>query len=702
MKAPVPYPLIRLLFPYGTGILIAMNTGASSHLPWILFLLMMGVWGTYVFYVARKISYSTRWIFGAMLFLMIGVCGYEMTLLRTPSLAPDHFMNQTPQPNRWVLRILGPPQARERSVRAEAEVVACGDTLGLHPASGHIMLYFLHDSSALQLTYGDLLVSGLCPAGIPPPANPGAFDYQRYMSFRGIYHQAFLQKDDYRKIGCGYTNPLFRLAYDARSKILTLLDQNGLGGQEFAVTSALLIGYTDKLDQDLLTAYSGTGAMHILSVSGMHVGLIYAVLNMLLWFFDRFRHGFVPKALLLLLFIWAYATLTGLSPSVLRAASMFSIIVIGQAVNRAGDIFNSLAASALLLLIVNPFFLMDIGFQLSYVAVIGIISLQRPISSWWTPRYWLLRQGWSLTSVSIAAQLATFPLGLYYFQQFPNYFLLTNLVALPLSSAVIYLALLVLAASPLPVLSVWLGQLLSWLVILLNNSISFLEKLPGSVTRGAFITGPETLILYGALLFFLIYCYRKKSKALLFALGAFLLLGSSFFWRSLQHQFRQQLVIYSDSKSTAVECIHGRQQVFLADSLLLNDTRKRDFVRGGLADAYGLKSYTQQPWSVSAEEGLHQTFFHHQRYLQFCHYRMVRLSKAEKAAARLRVDALLVTGNPDMNVNEMLACYDTKLLVIGADNWKKNKERWKRQCAESGITCWPLAEAGALIIDMAD
>lgn len=698
MKSRVPYPLIRLFFPFTAGILLALNVGHPRHFPWVVFPALLLLWGAYVFYVARKISYSTRWIFGVFLYVFMIMCGYELTLLRTPAMAKNHFMHQVPQPNQMMLRILSPPQARERSIRVEAEVVACGDTNGMRPVSGRLMLYFIQDSSAFQLAYGDLVVTGLRPEPIPPPSNPAAFNYKQYMAFRGVYHQGFLRKNEYRVIGKGATNPLMRFAYAVRGYILNILNQNGLGGQEYAVTSALLVGYTDKLDQDLLTAYSGTGAMHILSVSGMHVGLIYAVLNMLFWFFDRMRYGRVPKAVLLLLFIWAYATLTGLSPSVLRAASMFSIIVIGQAVSRSGDIYNSLAASALILLVVNPYFLMDIGFQLSYIAVLGIVSLQKAITAWWTPRWWLWRQGWSLISVSIAAQLATFPLGLYYFQQFPNYFLLTNIVALPLSSLIIYLALVVLAASMLPWLSVWLAQLLSWMVMALNGSICFLEKLPGAVTRGVYISGLETLLLYLLIVFLLLYLYRIKKWALLMALAMAVLLSSSVLMRSVRRQQQQMIVVYDAGKATAIEFIQQQQQVFLGDSLLLNDARKRDYIRGGWAETCGLSGFT--PVSLQAEHPnlLSRSFFQYRRFFQFHNYRIALVKTAEKSNSRLRTDCVVLSGNPDMNVKDVLACYRTQKIVIDASNSKKNCARWKQQCAALGVDCWPVADSGALTI----
>ena len=441
MKRWNPYPLLRLFFPFTAGILLVLYGGASIHIPVVVLLSLWLLNAGYTFYLTRKIPWSLRWMHGLFLYAFLFLLGYELTLSNTTALKNQHLCRQTKRGDYSVVRITAPPQIRDKSVRAEAELLLNGDTNGLKPAEADLLLYLARDSNAVNLKYGDELLLSRPPELLEESGNPEAFDYRRYLWNKGITHRLFCKSGEWRYLQKGYVNPVYTMAYAARDRILRMLAENGLAGQEYAVTAALLIGYTDALDADLLRDYSGTGAMHILSVSGMHVGLIYAVLNMLLFFFNRYPWGKFPKAFFMLSFIWMYAIVTGLSPSVLRAASMFSIIVAGNAFSRQTDIYNSMAASAMMLLMVDPHFITDTGFQLSYVAVLGIVMLQPAISKWWSPKNWLLRQIWSITAVSIAAQIATFPMGMYYFRQFPNYFLLTNIVALPLSSAVIYLAL---------------------------------------------------------------------------------------------------------------------------------------------------------------------------------------------------------------------------------------------------------------------
>lgn len=699
MSKHIPYPLIRLFFPFTAGILTAIYSGYNRHIPTEVFAAIVLTTAFYVFYFARKISYKTRWVYGVLLYAIMACCGYELTLQRTPALATDHFLNLSNPSQNLLVRICAPPQIRDKSVKAEAEMLLNGDSAKAVSCTGQLMLYLVKDSAAMQLAYGDLVLLHAIPERVAPPANPGAFDYQTYLANRGVYHQVFARNNDWKRVGVGQQNPLYALAYRARSKILGIFSDNHLEGREFAVTSALLVGYTDKLDADLLNDYSGTGAMHILSVSGMHVGLIYAVLNLLLFFFDKMRYGKIPKALLLLIFIWAYAIISGLSPSVLRAAAMFSLIVLGNSFNQSSDIFNNLAASAMVLLMINPYFITDMGFQLSYVAVIGIVALQPAISAWWVPKSWLLKQGWSITSVSIAAQLATFPLGLYYFHQFPNYFLLTNIVALPLSTAIIYFALVVLAVSFFPALSVILAKMLSWMVLALNTSISWIEGLPGSVTRGAFISGYETLCIYAIILCVLWYLFSRKKRALFASLVMSLLLCISFLYHNVMIEKQNLWVVYDAGKSPAMDFIRQRERLILADSVVLTDGQKIDYASGGLMESRGIRHFSGMNQQADFGGTLNEGVFKYHSFIQFLQHRVALVRCREESSQPLVVDYVVLGGNVDMSISEVLQNYQTGMIIIDATNSQYKANAWLLECQKLKVSCWSVPNSGAFVLE---
>ena len=259
--------------------------------------------------------------------------------------------------------------------------------------------------------------------------NPGAFNYQRYAAFQGIYHNVFLKDKDWQVVPGNTKNWFYDFVYSARAYVLSVLRNTiHTGKDELGIAQALLIGYTNDLDKDLVQAYSNTGVVHIIAISGMHLGLIYVLL---LWIFTKMpliNKSKLVQLILILTCLWLFAFLTGASPSVLRAAVMFSCIAIGKNLKKDVSIFTSLAASALILLCFNPYYLWAVGFQLSYLAVIGIVVFQKPIYNCLYIKNKWIDKVWQLMAVSTAAQLLTFPLCIYYFHQFPNLFLLQILL----------------------------------------------------------------------------------------------------------------------------------------------------------------------------------------------------------------------------------------------------------------------------------
>jgi competence protein ComEC len=699
LKSWNPYPLVRAFFPFAAGIVTAILLDREFHIPLWIFILLIAFSGFYVFYFSKKISYKTRWIFGVFMYLLMFACGFELCILRTAKFNSDHYCKIETPGNYTYVRITAPPQVREKSVRVEAEILATGDSSISIACSGNVMLYFAVDSSSTTLEYGDILALNVRPEEVKAPANPGEFDYQNYLAMRGVYHQAYVPERAFIKTGVGYQNPLFQWAFDARDKILKIFIDNGLAGREYAVTSALLIGYTEKLDADLLHNYSGTGAMHILSVSGLHVGIIFIVLNALLFFLDKFKHGKVPKTVILIMAIWAYALLTGLSPSVLRASLMFSLIVLSGAFNRDSDIYNNLAASAIALLIINPFFITDIGFQLSYLAVLGIVSIQHPVSSLWTPRWWLLKQIWGIVSVSIAAQLLTLPVCLYYFHQFPNYFLITNLIAIPLSSLVMYVAMIVLALSFAPLISGFMAKFLVWLVYTLNSTIGFIEKMPGSLSDGLYINVPEMLLLYALIILLLLFFIRKQKRMLIPAAFVTILLLFSFLFRNIDSIKQNEWAVYNIKKTTAIDLISGRHRTLLADSSLLSDPNKLDFHTGNFMDKLGINSEIRLWRKTLQFNDPVRGVFSEKGYIQFLDKRIAVIDGPEAAMRKLKVDYLIISGNPQLKIAEILECYNTGIIIIDASNSKYKAEKWLKECRKLKMPCWSVQHNGAFVAE---
>jgi competence protein ComEC len=365
---------------------------------------------------------------------------------------------------------------------------------------------------------------------------------------------------------------MFALALDIRDRLLKVLKDNGLSGQEFSVSAALLLGYVNDIDPGLKSAFAASGTMHILSVSGMHVGIIFIFLDTVLSFLDKLRFGRSMKCLTEILFIWSYAAVTGFSPAVLRSAASLSLLIAGKTIRRQPEMMNVLATSVFILLIAEPGLLTDVGFQLSYLAVIGIVMMYKPIYSLYHTRLWFPDKVWGLIAVSMAAQLSTFPLSLFYFHRFPNYFILSNLIIVPLSNGIIFMGITSLLLSPIP----FAGKLsvagLKFLVHLLNACVLWIEHLPGSVSKGFFPGIPDVLVIYMLIVSMCLFLMKKQQVFLLVVLVCIVILEALVVYGDYKGTKGYYLAIHKGSMGYVIRIIKGRKELcFNSDIKMMND-----------------------------------------------------------------------------------------------------------------------------------
>ncbi|MEG1572927.1 MAG: ComEC/Rec2 family competence protein, partial [Bacteroidales bacterium] len=380
---------------------------------------------------------------------------------------------------------------------------------------GKAILYFQKDSTNAHLEYGQCVWVKLVLKKITNEPSI-SFDYARFLARKQIYYQGYVQSQN--TVFCSEYNGNFLIknALILQSNLIHILTKVGLDGREFTLASALLLGQMGDMDEDLQQAYRSAGLIHILCVSGLHIGLFATVLLSILSFLQNKRWLLILKLSIVCACIWIYAFIVGLSPSVLRSTVMFSFVSLGQCFNRENDIYRSLLSSAFLLLLINPYTLFSIGFQLSYLAVIGIVCFQKLFLKIWHPKYKICKYLWELIGVSISAQLATTPLIIYYFHQFPNYFLLSNIVGSPLSSLLLPLgmSILFLAHIYLPI-AMGMAYLFIWTLRILNTSVLYIEKLPHALWN-------IQLSLWGSLLLYALILFSfgaivKQKKQFVFA-----------------------------------------------------------------------------------------------------------------------------------------------------------------------------------------
>ncbi len=657
-----PYPLIRLVAAFAAGIFSAVLHVMEIRLSWVWPAALLGAVVALAGFPGYLSGYRLRWIRGVLIMALFVLLGNQYTLDYLPQ---DFSGDEQSVPARegiYLAEISGQPAVRKKTVRMTAEIFACDSFGRLTRGEGRSLLYMQLAPEVVMLRTGDLVVFSGKPSMLPGPVTPGAFDMRKYYGRQGIRSQVYVTQAKWRFLSGPSGFSVRRAAGEIRDRLLTILHENQVTGEEFAVAGALLLGYVSEIDKDLLQDYSSSGAMHILSVSGMHVGVIYLFLEFMIGLAGR-RYRQRPwttwiKTAVMIVSIWAYAVITGLSPPVQRAAIMLGMIILGKSLKRQPEILNILAASLFLILISDPFLVLDVGCQFSYLAVAGIVLLYKPVYDLYVTSRWFPDKVWSLVAVSIAAQLATFPLGLYVFHQFPNYFLLTNLLAVPLSSLIIYTGILLLALGSVPWLGPLTGKALSLMVWLLNQVVRMIDSLPGSVTRGIFLTLPDLFLLYALILFFFLYFLKKKKIWLFLFLSALILVSASRLVRRVSNNVRTEILVYH-GKTTNIDFHLGDRHF-----LIMQDPFKPpdDYLKTALVNQWAsngvvhhFSGYLKPDMGDTAFQNAPDFLTRHGNYLHFCGKRIVLLNQELKGVPGipLHADILVVCQGVRMKKEEM-------------------------------------------------
>ncbi len=696
-------PLLKILIPFVCGILIAL-TGIEFSLHWSFFVLLCAF---LLFFILRykKIvkNYQNRWTFGLIFSLFVFCSSYQFTYQRL-AIEPNDLLYVSTGNDTLIADVSEPISIRENTVRVVINSTEYKSENHWNKITGKSLVYFQKDSLSQAINYGDKLVLSGFFGATKEPSNPGEFNFKQHLSYKGIHTQGYVKKGNWKVISSGEGSRITAVALDIRSYFLKIFTDNSISGDEFGVVAALLLGYTDKLDADLMKSYANTGVMHVLSVSGMHVGVIFIGLNFLLAFLDRKKWGKLTKALLLIIFIWMYAAITGFSPAVCRAAAMITFVIVGKSSGRYTNIYNTLAASALFLLLINPLYIADLGFQLSYISVIGIVMLQKPISRLWYPRKWFMKQVWLLISVSIAAQLATLPISIFYFHQFPNYFLFSNLTIVPFANIVIYNGILVLFFSPITAIAGILAKILTFLLWSLNSIISFIDSLPYSTSQGLMINVSEVLIMYFFLVFIILFfSFNKKIffKAALMMIIFFLVSFNIRYFKSLNNK---EFAVYSVNKSCALGFIKGREHILLSDSAVLNNKKTQSyFLINGL-----LKKGVNEQNNISfnefsvAEKTLPNLYLNN-NFIQFYDKRIGIISKTNSKkiySGQITLDYLILSGNIKADIGALLQNYKPGLIIIDSSTSKFKSKKWIEECFKEKIPCYAVQLSGAYVSEI--
>lgn len=553
-------PLLRVGVGFVLGILLARLWPSDATVVLLVWLLVT------LAAVVALLPQRVRWAHRLRLWryrmpLLLGwalLSGLARQSMSHPSAEPRHFVHDADRDAVWLLEVRHLNGTSERVLRADAAMLARLSDGRWAPRTGTVMLTLMRQDTGTELRAGDVVVVDGMVEDIVRNADPGGFDRAGWAASKGIHQELFVAPEGWRPVG--HRQRWTDLFSTARGRVSAWLQGSGLDAAERALVKALVLGQRDELDPAINQAFVRSGTVHVLAVSGMHVGLIYVLLGRLLAVLGRGRHAGMLRALLLLLSLWAYAGLTGGSPSVLRATAMFSLFALAELLGRRQSSLNSLMAAAILLLAWDPGMLVQASFQLSFLAVLGILLFLRPLRALWHPNAWLLQQLWSLVAVSIAAQVFTTPVSLLLFKAFPLWFLPANVVVVTAMSFAIYVSLAFVVFHWVPYLSGFLVLVLSWLLRAATVSAAFIADLPAAYPAVR-IDVFAALLLYAlilALAIWLVWRWRTARTATV-VLAALSLLA----WGLAARKAREgaSLVVYDDRSRLLLGLVQGRSLV---------------------------------------------------------------------------------------------------------------------------------------------
>ncbi|GAB3700034.1 hypothetical protein GCM10027592_26690 [Spirosoma flavus] len=646
---------------------------------------------------------------GAMLLLL--AIGWSITWQCTASNRSDNIVHLTDTLRAYEGVVAAQPEARAKTFRVELELYRGkwsessqserSEASHWQPLSGRVIVY-LDKADQPMPRYGEVWLVASAPRPIDPPLNPGEFNYKRYLSYRNIYHQQYLRPFQRKVLRVEPPNRITQLAtFVNRWADDTFIKQIG-SRPEFGIVNAMILGVRDDLDTELYRAYSAAGAVHILSVSGLHVGILFNVLTILLGFLAKNRRSKLLMAGIQLAILWFYALVTGFSPPVLRSAAMFTLLIVARALGRPQQLLNTLGASTFFILCFDPYALFSAGFQLSCLAVGGIVAWEASLYQSITFQSKWFDKLWKLTAVALVAQLITFPLGVFYFHQFPTYFLLANPAVMLISGILLPLAMATLGLSWVPYVNNCLGWLLQKVAWLLNYVVMQTGNIPGATWDGLWLS-PVAMVLIYVFILSAIALVMTRSKSYVWAtcLTAILLAGVNI-WNEYQQTYQRKLAVHFLPHRTAVSLTDGHKSLLLTD-LDSTDTRSFDFYLKNTFGQWGISDLTRADVrnallpSVSA-------YYRTDEYALWVWKGKTLLIVNKFSASEWHlpavVDYLIIRRNALRNWNQLNGRVVARQIIFDDSNKTPLTDKLLAEAKENSIACYSVRQMGAYVTEL--
>lgn len=667
------FPLAKITIGFLLGILIAFSIDPNPKLVFGILSLSLILLSILFFWT--KNNQNTKGYFSILSYFISFLIGMSSLIIQTDSFQKRNYSNDNSvfEKEHTITLII---REKLKNNLYNNRYIALVQTIDNRNYSGRILLNISKKSVRNSFEVGTKLsIQGYLQKN-KKPDNPNQFNYGNYLNQKQIYAQLYAESGNI-KISLKPQKDIWFYIAKIRTRIISNLEKSHFNSTALAVATALILGQRQDIAPEIIQDYQYAGAVHILSVSGLHVGFIFLFLNFLLKPIPNTRKGSFIKLSIIISSLFFFALIAGLSPSIVRSVTMFSFVAIGLHLRRSVNIYHTLLVSMLLILLFQAYFLFDVGFQLSYLAVFFIVWFQPILASYWNPKNKIVKYGWDILTVSFAAQIGTLPLSLYYFHQFPGLFFITNLAVIPLLSLIMFLGVVVMSAAAIGFTAFWLTKPLEWSILLLNKIINSIASFEQFIIKD--IPFNFSLLTFSYILIIALIIWLKKPyfNRLIIVLFSIIALQSAVLFNQWKIQNQEEWLVFNLKRKTLIVQRHGNEVcLYSNDSISKIKTNKT------------LSSYLVGNFSrIKQQKPLNYTAY-------FKGNKILILDSIGIFPKKANPDIILLTQTPKINLDRLLLSIKPKQVVADGSNYKSILKQWEMSCKKQKIPFHATAEKG--------
>jgi len=629
-------------------------------------------------YIAGRTFYKTIW-FGLVAYILMAVLGILTYNAHHHKNFSKHYTTNKNLKNGVTKQITLRIKERLKPTKYHNKYIVKLLKTDEQPVKGLVLLNIQKESNSKLYNIDDILLIHSEFQEIRGPLNPNQFNYKTYLEKQYIYHQLFTEHNLIFEIS-SKRNSIFGYADALRQTINHRLNSYNFKAEELAIINALILGQRQDMDREMYTEYANAGAIHILAVSGLHVGIILMMLNLVLKPIENIKQGKAIKVIIILVLLWSFAIIAGLSASVTRAVTMFSIVAIAMHLKRPTNIYNTLSISMFILLLVNPMFLFDVGFQMSYLAVFAIVSLQPLLYKLWLPKWKITDYFWQITTVTMAAQLGVAPISLFYFHQFPGLFFISNLAIIPFLGLILGFGILVILLSLLNILPDTIANIYGSIINAMNYVVSWVSKQEGFIIKDISFDISHVISIYLLLLASVLVLRKFHFKRLLLLLISILFLQCIAIYTKHKHSSEAFIIfhksrysIFGKKQNKNLTIWHNLDSSALKKEALISNYKVGNFITSIAYDS--VSNVYKTP-----------------------HKTLLVIDSLSVYNVSFKPDYILLRHSPKINLKRVIDTLKPELIIADGSNYKSYIKRWKATCLKEKLPFHQTGEKGAFII----